>query len=175
MWKEVVYSKDAFALTAPYPPLPQADPEVADTTVYAVKIPNRKNVSLTLRVMVLGEPQECSANLARLKGMLTGTAPSGNASAAVVSGVDASSVKDLTIDGYHGIEYKHTLGPSRMGLKRSYCAGDRFYAFAASWPAAQGVPQTVLRIMDSIRLLKRRSNRSQMPGRFLEKTQTVNW
>ena len=156
-WKEVVYTTDGFALTAPYPPLPQLDADIMDTTVYTVHVPNAKDAGLTLRV--LHRARDCSAALGRLKDKLNGKTPGVDASSVRAPGVDAASVKDVSIERHPGLEYQWKVNSSTLGLERHYCVKDRLYMFSATWPSVNPLPATVKRIMNSFRLVKPEAHR----------------
>jgi len=147
-WKEYVFASDGFALTLPYAPKPHPDANLADATVYTIDLPNADDGTVTLRV--LHQPRDCLATLGQLKeGALTGRAP----------GADASSVKDVFIDGHPGMEYQWKVSPARVVLERHYCIDGRFYTFSTAWPSAYPLPAAATRIMKSFRLVKPDSHR----------------
>ena len=140
-WKEHIFASEGFALTVPYAPKPHRDANVADATVYTINLPNASTVTLR----VLHKPRDCRATLGQLKdGAVGGRAP----------GAEPSSVKDVSIDGHPGIEYRWNLAPARVVLERHYCVDGRFYTFSVGWPGAHPLPAAATRIMNSFRLVK---------------------
>jgi hypothetical protein len=47
---------------------------------------------------------------------------------------DPSSVKDVSTDGYLGVESQYD---NRSSSDRFYCVNGRFYTFSSSWPSTQ--------------------------------------
>jgi hypothetical protein len=139
-WKELIYASDGFALTAPYPPLPHADAQIPDTNTYTVNIP-QENSSVTLRVM--RQPRNCDATFKQFKDLAK----------VVENHVDISSLKDLTIDGYPGLEYR-AQSSDTTEFSRYYCVNGQFYAFTTRWPSKSHLPVSIARVMDSFRLVK---------------------
>jgi hypothetical protein len=139
-WKEYVYENDGFAITLPLPPYPpHADPALPDMTVYTVALSSGR---LSLRVS--HRNRGCSTILTQLKdGALAGK-----------SGINPSSVKEVSINGNPGLEYEYKLNPDQFSSDRYYCVDEMFYAFSSSWPSNSPRPAAVTRILNSFRLLK---------------------
>jgi hypothetical protein len=75
---------------------------LGDTTAYTIHFPNT-NEGITLRV--LHQPHECGAYLSDLKsGVL----------AKKQRRVDPSSLKDISINGYQGVQYESKVNPQRV-------------------------------------------------------------
>jgi len=130
---------DGFAITLPYAPAPHQDAGLPEMTVYTVSLPSEANLSLR----VSHQKRDCATTLEQLKnGGLEGK-----------SGIDASSVKDVSVNGHPGVEYQYKLGPDRVSSDRFYCVNGRFYAFSISWPSNKSRPAAVTRIVNSFRLL----------------------
>ncbi len=136
-WKEMAYASDGFAITVPYPPLPHADANIPETNTYPIYFPDADGIRLSLCVM--HQSRNCSETLGRLKR---------NPSA------DPSSIRELSIDGHPGLEYRWQTDRDTMGLERYYCVNDRWYIFAARWPKAHQYPPLIDRVIKSFRLTK---------------------
>jgi hypothetical protein len=121
-WTEMTYAADGFAITVPYPPLPHSDPSVPDTSTYPIYLPHEPQIKLTLRV--IHKQRDCGVDLALLKYRASRKATADGALAA--SSVDISSIKDVSIQGYPGLEYLWHANPSTMGLERYYCIKGQF-------------------------------------------------
>jgi hypothetical protein len=144
-WKEYVYETDGFALTVPSEPTPHPDAIFPETTDYSVT-PHGAYWGITLRVM--HQNRDCSATLGELK---TG-ANNGK------GGTDPSSVRDISIAGHPGVEYRSKIEwakPPQVSLERYYCVNGRFYIFTLEWESARQLPPEGMRIMDSFHLLKK--------------------
>jgi len=138
-WKEYIFEDDGFAITLPEAPNPHADATLPEMTVYSVSVP--PNTRLSLRVS--HQNRDCGATLAQLKdGALKGK-----------SGIDPSSVMDVSISGYPGVEYQYKLGPGFSSSDRFYCVNGRFYTFSTAWPLNESRPATAMRILNSFRLV----------------------
>lgn len=105
-------------------------------TVYTVSV--LPGAILSFRVS--HENRDCMEGLAQLKD----DARKGK------SDGDPSSVKDVSIDGYLGVEFQYA---NRSSSDRFYCVNGRFYAFPSSWPSTQPCPAAITRIINSFRLL----------------------
>src|ERR1051326_5078381 len=126
-WTDMTYAADGFAITVPYPPVPHADPSVRDATTYPIFLPHEPQTKLTLRV--IHKQRDCSVDLALLKERASGKAIADGAPA---SRVDISSIKDVSIQGYRGLEYLWQVNSSTMGLERYYCVKGQFYVFSGT-------------------------------------------
>jgi hypothetical protein len=136
LWKEYVFADDGFAITLPEAPNPHPDAALPDMTVYTVSV--LPGAILSFRVS--HENRDCMEGLAQLKD----DARKGK------SDGDPSSVKDVSIDGYLGVEFQYA---NRSSSDRFYCVNGRFYTFSSSWPSTQPCPAAITRIINSFRLL----------------------
>lgn len=144
-WKEYVFADDGFAITLPDSPSPHSDAALPEMTVYTVSV--TRNAKLSLRVS--HEDRNCAETLAQLKdGALKGK-----------SGIDPSSVRNVSVDGHPGVEYQYKLDADRSFSDRFYCVNGRFYAFSSNWPGSGPRPAGVLRIISSFRLLDAESHK----------------
>ena len=144
-WKEYTFADDGFAITLPDATNPHPDATLPETTVYTV--PVSPDAKLSLRVS--HQDRDCAATLAQLKdGALKGKA-----------GIDPSSLTEVSIDGYPGIEYQYKLGPGFYSSDRFYCVNGRFYTFSLAWPLNQSRPTTAMRVVNSFRLLQAESQK----------------
>jgi len=140
-WTEYVFVKDGFAITSPAAPNPHRSTQLGDATAYTVHFPDT-NEGITLRV--LHQPHECGTYLGELKrGVLAGKQ----------AGVNPSSLKDISINGYDGVRYESNLKPDRMLEERYYCVKNRFYAFAIIRSADQPLSADATRLLSSFRLI----------------------
>jgi hypothetical protein len=138
-WKEYVFADDGFAITLPDIPHPHPDTTLPEMTVYTVSL--QSDAKLSLRVS--HQSRDCDATLAELKdGALKGK-----------SGIDPTSVKDVSVDGHPGVEYQYGLG-DRSSSDRFYCVNGRFYSFSCSWSNTHPRPAAVARAVSSFRLLQ---------------------
>lgn len=139
VWKEYVFADDGFAITLPREPKPHTDPTLPDFTVYSVSLPDHAILSLR----VSHQKRDCVATLSELKeGALRGQ-----------SGIEPSSVKNLSIDGNQGLEYEYTVNGVRVQLDRFYCVSGKFYAFSTDWFGTKVLPASLERVFGSFRLL----------------------
>lgn len=138
-WKEYVFANDGFAITFPESPNPHPDAALHEMTVYSTFV--TPGARLSLRVS--HENRNCAETLAQLKdGALKGK-----------SGIDPSSVTDVSLDGHPGVEYQYKLDTDLSSSDRFYCVNGRFYTFSSNWPGRGPRPADVLRIISSFRLL----------------------
>ena len=139
-WKEYTFADDGFAITLPDATTPHPDATLPETTVYTVSVP--PDAKLSLRVS--HQDRDCATTLAQLKdGALKGKA-----------GIDPSSLIEISINGYPGVEYQYKLGPGFYSSDRFYCVNGRFYMFSIAWPLNQSRPATAMRVLNSFRLLQ---------------------
>ena len=143
-WKEHVYSHDGFAITIPLAFGPaHRDPSNHSITVYTLHF--TVDSGLTLRVD--NERRDCGATLSKLKyGALHNKQPK--------HPINSSSVKDVSLGEYPGLEYEFTTDPDFQVYDRYYCVEGRFYLFSAQWPSTQPRPAAVNRAIQSFRILK---------------------
>jgi hypothetical protein len=138
-WKEYVFADDGFAITFPESPNPHPDAWLPEMTVYSVSVTPFARLSLR----VSHEDRDCAETLAQLKdGALKGK-----------SGINPSSVTDVSVDGHPGVEYQYKLDADLSSSDRFYCVNSRFYTFSSNWPGSGPRPAGVLRIISSFRLL----------------------
>jgi hypothetical protein len=138
-WKEYRSAVDGFALTVPTLPTPHDSPAFPGATAYLIPL-KEPDSGVVLRVK--NEGHDCSGVIALLK--------SGKKSSA-----DASSVRDLSIEGHPGVEYRWKKSSSYTILERWYCVDARLYVFSVNWPTAQSFPTEATIILDSFRLLSK--------------------
>jgi hypothetical protein len=138
-WKEYVFADEGFAITLPEAPNPHPDPVLPDMTVDTVSL--LPGAGLTLRVS--HEIRDCTEVLAQLK----------DDALKVKSGTEPSSEKDVSVDGYPGVEFQYNLDANRSSFHRFYCVNGRFYTFSSVWPSTQPLPAAAVRIVSSFRLL----------------------
>jgi hypothetical protein len=139
-WKETIYAADGFALTSPEPSHPHEDGQFPDTTTYSLDIREEHQI-VTLRVM--HRPRNCADTLKELK----------DKSSMPENHVDATSLKDLVIDGHPGLEYLESTA-SMTQFSRYYCVNSQIYVFSAAWPIKSHLSASIARIMNSFRLVK---------------------
>lgn len=140
-WKEYKSPSDGFALTVPTLPTPHDSPVIPGATAYT--IPLRADSGVVLRVTK--KAPDCANVISHLKERIRNGGDSG--------GLDASSAKDISIDGHPGFEYRWKKSYSYKILERWYCVEGRLYVFSVNWPSDQPFPTAATRILDSFRLL----------------------
>jgi hypothetical protein len=136
-WKEYRSAADGFALTVPSLPTPHDSPALPGATVYVV--PLKADSGVVLRVKKEG--RDCSGVVALLKNLKSQFSN------------DPSSVREISIEGHPGVEYRWKKSSASTILERWYCVGDRLYVFSVNWPSAQPFPTEATMILDSFRLL----------------------
>jgi hypothetical protein len=145
-WEEISYPADGFAVTVPFPALPHPDAQVPDTNTYPVYFPGQNDVRMTIRVK--HQVPSCNEILNDLKMRITGKNDDN-------SKIEASSIKELFLNGHDGMEYRWRLNSSTMAFERHYCGDDgRLYVFSAGWPKELRFPNSVQRVLDSFRLVR---------------------
>ena len=134
-WQEYTYPTQGFAVSAPAAPNIGPDPQTPEVTVY------RWLFGADLRGSIhAGVRSDCAETLARLKKPGTDGAP--------------SAVKDVELNGRHGLE---TTGETKTGQhyrERIYCAGDRAYDIIGEWGANKTEPLALSRWLNSLRLME---------------------
>jgi len=144
-WKEYIFADEGFAITLPDETNPHPDATLAETTVYTVSMSPETKLSLR----VSHQNRDCAATLAQLKdGALKGK-----------SGIDPSSVMEVSISGYPGVEYQYKLDAGFFSSDRFYCVNGRFYTFSIAWPLNQSRPAAATRVVNSFRLLQAESQK----------------
>jgi hypothetical protein len=142
-WQEISYPADGFAVTIPFPPVPHPDAQMADTNTYPVYFPGQNDVRMTIRVK--HQVSSCGEILNDLKIRIAGKSDDN-------SQIEASSIKELFLNGHEGVEYRWRLNSSTMAFERHYCGDDgRLYVFSAGWPKELQFPNSVQRVLDSFR------------------------
>ena len=140
-WNEYTYPADSFAVTLPIEAKPHDSPALPGATAYAVPLETDASSGIVIRVTK--KTSDCTTVLSRLKErILAGNDPKD----------DASSLKDVSIDRHHGLEFKWKRN-STMNLDRWYCVDGRLYILSVHWPSTQAFPTGATRILDSFRLL----------------------
>ena len=144
-WQEISYPADGFAVTVPFPALPHPDAQVPDTNTYPVYFPGQSDVRMTIRVK--HQVSSCNEILNELKMRITGKSDDN-------SQIEASSIKELFVNGHDGLEYRWRLSSSTMAFERHYCGeSGRLYVFSALWPRELQFPNSVQHVLDSFRLV----------------------
>ncbi len=140
-WKEYVFPEDGFAIAWPYKLQPHPALVIPNANAYAVMLPG--GATVVLRVTHRDQPRDCNSVLRLLKnGVVAGKAP----------GAEVSTLKELSIDGFPGLEYLWQHG-DRTDLERYYCVTGRMYVFSAGRASNTQFPAAVTRILNSFRLL----------------------
>ena len=139
-WKEYVCPSAGFGITLPFDPHPHDDPTNPGYTVYTV------HLSTTLVVTFRStNRQDCVTILNDARDVARrGTEPT------LVNG----SFKEVTVQGYPGQEWQ--LAVPAVGYaqyNRQVCVEGRFYIFETRWPVGKEMPQSVKRILNSLRFL----------------------
>lgn len=138
--KEYAYPSAGFAITLPFDPKPHDDPTNPGYTVYTV------HLSPTLVVTFRStNRQDCVTILNDAR-----DAARRKAEPTLVNG----SFKEVTVQGYPGQEWQ--LAVPAVGYAqyvRQVCVEGRFYQFESRWPVGQQMPQSVKRILNSLRFL----------------------
>ena len=138
IWKEYTYPADGFALTAPSEPKPHDSPALPGATAYVVQLGPDNGLVLKAKMT-----PDCSGVLPRLKE---------NILAGKDSSVEHSSLKDLSLDGQPGFEYRRKT-PANTILERWYCVDGHLYIFSVTWPSTQPFPDAATRVLTSFRLV----------------------
>jgi hypothetical protein len=138
VWHEYVYSEDGFAIRLPgKKPAGHDDLSLPDrktyTAVLAQAAPGSRAQralefeALTLRVL---NHRDCAGILAQLR-----TA----ARTGKIGGIEPESIKDLSLSGVPGLEYRW-VGSGSEQMERYYCLADRAYSLSAKWPRGRRCP-----------------------------------
>ena len=139
-WKEYRSAADGFALTVPALPTPHDSPAFPGATAYAIPL---KGLDSGVVLRVKKDAADCSSVITRLEERMREKS----------SEADPSSVRNLSIEGHPGIEYRWRKSSSYTILERWYCVDGRLYVFSVNWPSAQPFPIEATIILDSFRLL----------------------
>lgn len=135
-WKEYIFAEGGFAITLPEAPKPHTDASIPDMTVYSAP-----KAMLTLRVS--HQNRDCSNTLGQLR----------NGASQGKSGIDSTSVRELSIEGYPGLEYEWRREGGFTAADRFYCVNGKFYSFSTSWHTGQSELEAARKAIDSFRLL----------------------
>ena len=139
-WREYSFPEDGFAILLPEAPRKHPDTNIPDTTAYSVTID--PDHAFTLRVR--RESRTCDSVLAQLRdGVLSGKA----------RGSDPSSLKDVPLNRYPGLEYEWSLSEERTVRERYYCGEGRIYILAVGREKKQAMLPAASKIINSFRLL----------------------
>lgn len=142
-WRELVYSQDGFAITAPSPPTDiHLDPNGPEVVVYAWHRPD----DITITVRAAHRKQDCTHVLARAKEGLPD-----NSDQPVTPG----SIKDITLQGNPGLEYEYQYRKGRKAFERLYCTPEMAFALTASSASSLPRPAIAIRMFSSFRLLEK--------------------
>lgn len=139
-WKEYVYPSAGFAITLPSDPHPHDDPTNPGYTVYTV------HLSPTLVVTFRSaNRQDCVTILSDAR-----DAARRETEPTLVNG----SFKEVTVQGYPGQEWQLAVpAVGYVQYVRQVCVEGSFYQFQSRWPVGQQMPQSVKRILNSLRFL----------------------
>ena len=140
-WKEYVYPTAGFAVILPSDPKPHDDNEYSGMTTYSVHV--TPQIGLTLRVT--SYKKDCISTLNEIREKARrGDDPN------LVPG----SFNDVTVRGYPGLEWQSTPPTAPFTqYDRQVCVDGQFYMFSARWLKTVPKPQSVQRIVDSLRFL----------------------
>lgn len=140
-WRELVYSQDGFAITAPSPP---ADINLDPNDRYVVVYAWRRTGDISITVRAAHRKQDCTQVLANAREGLPK-----NSDQLVTPG----SIKDITLQGNPGLEYGYQYGKGRKAFERLYCTPEMAFALTASWASSLPRPVIAIRMLDSFRLI----------------------
>lgn len=140
-WKEYVYPSAGFAITLPSDPHPHDDPTAPGITAYTVHL----SPELVVTFRATSYTQDCAKSMNETRELARrGAEPN------LIKG----SLKDVIVQGYTGQEWQLAVPAVEFAeYDRDVCVGGRFYMFAARWPVGKEMPQSVKRILNSVRFL----------------------
>ena len=140
-WKEYVYPSAGFAVTLPSDPKPHDDYEHSGITTYTVHM--TPQLGLTLRVTKY--KKDCASTLNEIREKARrGDDPN------LIPG----SFKDVTVKGYPGLEWQSAPPTTPFTqYDREICVDGQFYMFTARWLKGLPKPESVQRIVNSLRSL----------------------
>ena len=139
-WKEYKFAADGFALTVPTFPTPHHSPVLRGATAYVIPL-NEVRGGVVLRVK---KGADCNNVISRRKEQIRSEKN---------SAVDPSSVRDVSIEGHAGLEYRWQRSKTYTILERWYCVDERLYVFSVNWLRAKPFPARATMILDSFRPL----------------------
>lgn len=122
-------------------PTPHDSPALPGATAYTIPL---KGTDSGVVLRVKKGAADCASVISRLKQ---------SAKNGATSEADPSSVKDLSIDGHPGVEYRWAKNDIYTHLERFYCGDGRIYVFSVNWRSAESFPVEATIILDSFRLL----------------------
>jgi hypothetical protein len=138
IWKEYTYPADGFAFTAPTEPKLNYSSALPGATAYVVHLGPDTGVVLKAKTT-----PDCTGVLPRLKE---------NILARKDASVEHSSLKDLSLDGQPGFEYRRKTAANTI-LERWCCLDGHLYIFSVTWPSTQPFPDAATRVLKSFRLV----------------------
>ena len=141
-WRELVYSQDGFAITAPSAP---ADINLDPNDRYVVVYAWHRAGDITITVRVAHRKQDCPQVLAKAKEGLPK-----NSDQPVTPG----SIKGITLQGNPGLEYEYQYRTGRKAFERLYCTPEIGFALTASSASSLPRPVIAIRMLDSFRLVR---------------------
>jgi len=139
-WKEYAYPQDGFAITLPDAPRIQPDANMPETMAYSVNI----NPDYAFTVRVRRDPRSCNVLLGQFRErVLTGKA----------RGSNPSSLRDISLGGYSGLECEWNVSDEKVALERYYCGEGRIFILAVNRERSQALMPAAAKIMNSFRPL----------------------
>jgi hypothetical protein len=138
-WKEYIYPEDNFAISAPASPGIYPDPQASDVHIYRWEL--APQVIFTIHT---GIRPNCLSVLATLK-----SSPPNSRFGENVPG----SMKDISLNGYKGLEYETRLTKGRRAFERLYCTTQKSFSVTVAFPGNQTRPLEADRMFSSFRIL----------------------
>lgn len=138
-WKEYIYPEDKFAISALASPGIYPDPQASDVQIYRWEL--APQVIFTIHT---GIRPNCLNVLATLK-----SSPPKSRFGENVPG----SMKDISLNGYKGLEYETHLTTGRRAFERLYCTTQKSYSVTVAFPGNQTRPLEADRMFSSFRII----------------------
>ena len=135
-WKEYRSAADGFALRVPSLPTTHDSPALPGATVYAIPL---KEAGSGVVLRVKKNVADCNGVVSRLKDGIKSRTN---------SDADPSSVKEVSIEGHAGVEFRWAKNATYTNLDRWYCVDGRLYIFSVNWPTAESFPVEATIILD---------------------------
>lgn len=139
-WKEYTYAEDNFAIRAPASPGISPDPQALDVQIYRWAL--APEVLFTIHS---GARPNCLDVLATLK-----SSPLKSKFGETIPG----SMKDISLNGYKGLQYEMVLLTGRRAFERLYCTKEKSYSLTVAFPGNRTKPIEADRMFSSFRLLE---------------------